>query len=139
MKSLLCIAGLAALCTATPAPLPQPTGPITDPWGDLMTILGFYQNQDCATEPPYWYLTTRLPSFNAAMEQSGGCQAVNQAFGEVTAMRLERKERNCRVTVYTSTDCSPASEAAVTVPEGGCVPAEPGKTWKSFAIRGCLD
>ncbi|KAK4173823.1 hypothetical protein QBC36DRAFT_348452 [Triangularia setosa] len=139
MKLLLSITGLTALSVATPTSLSARTERFEDPYGDLMTILGFYQHRECGNAAPYWYLTTRLGTFEALMKQTGGCQSVKENWGDVASIQLLRQDRNCRVTVYTSTDCNPASETAVTIPKEVCTSAEPGRTWKSFAIRGCLD
>ncbi|KAK0739423.1 hypothetical protein B0T21DRAFT_409773 [Apiosordaria backusii] len=139
MKLVLSITSLSTLALATPVSLSTRTDRFEDPFGNLMTILGFYQNEQCGNTAPYWYLTTRLGTFEALMEQTGGCQSVKKEWGDVTAIQLLRQDRNCRVTVYTSTDCDPAAGTAVTIPEEVCIPAEPERTWKSFAIRGCLD
>ncbi|CAP73328.1 uncharacterized protein PODANS_2_7185 [Podospora anserina S mat+] len=139
MKLLLTITGLAALSTATPTSPSTPTGRIKDPWGDLMTILGFYQHPECSHEDPYWYMTTRLGTFLAVMDETEGCQNVPDVWGDVRVIKVERQDRKCKVTVYTNPDCNPASGSGIPIPEETCVPSEPEKTWKSFAIRGCLD
>ncbi|KAK0666414.1 hypothetical protein QBC41DRAFT_325800 [Cercophora samala] len=139
MKLLLSIAGLATLAMASPtsSPPPIPTRPIeTGPY-KVMAQLGFYQNSVCSHTGTYWYFTTRRAAYEDLLEQKGGCQNVHETMGLATAIRVESQDSNCSVTLYTNKDCDPASANIVTVPELVCTPAEGGRAWKSYTIRGC--
>ncbi|KAK4646080.1 hypothetical protein QC761_207186 [Podospora bellae-mahoneyi] len=115
MKCLLAITGFAALAIATPAlpRAPTPTGQVPSP-----------------------------PTYEALLEHTGGCQNVSEPMGGyATAIQVERQVvENCKVTLYSSKDCDLASEAVVAIPGPRvCVPAEQGRSWKSYSIRECSD
>ncbi|KAK0666413.1 hypothetical protein QBC41DRAFT_325796 [Cercophora samala] len=127
MKLLLSITGFAAFSIATPTR------------NSLMTVLGFYQSPQCNQTDPYWTATTRYGTYLAILDETDGCQNVPDVWEDVRVIKVERREYNCKVTAYTSPDCDPASGTGVAIPEDTCDPSEPGQTWKSYAIRGCVD
>lgn len=61
-----------------------------------MTILGFYQHPECSHEDPYWYMTTRLGTFLAVMDETEGCQNVPDVWGDVRVIKVERQDRKCK-------------------------------------------
>ncbi|KAK4164441.1 hypothetical protein QBC43DRAFT_353389 [Cladorrhinum sp. PSN259] len=113
--------GFTPLATAAGIP-PNP---------DLLTITCLYTGGQCAQDKSYWFISTGIPTWNAALSKTNGCQPVNATW-DITSAKAGYLADGCTLSFYTDKNCI---ENGAESHLDECVTSTAG--WKSFAIRNC--
>ncbi|KAK3996634.1 hypothetical protein QBC44DRAFT_365298 [Cladorrhinum sp. PSN332] len=123
MKSamLSLLLGLVPLATTAAVP-PNP---------DMLTITCLYTGAQCAQDKSYWFITTGIQTWTAALSKTNGCQAVNATW-DISSAKAGYLGEGCTLSFYTDKNCT---ENGVESDLDECVTSTAG--WKSFAIRDC--
>ncbi|KAM7186702.1 hypothetical protein V8F20_011274 [Naviculisporaceae sp. PSN 640] len=101
----------------------------------LLTITALYTGEACAGPQPYWYISTGTESWFGGLEKTNGCQPVNASWS-ITSAKAAYLAEGCKISFYTDMECK---DNGATPPFDQCVTSNTKETWRSFAIRGCVE